>query len=288
MTIDKEKYDYTPYRGPNVVHKTEKTIAEKLPLGLAPDPILAPVVDRLVKYHPEWTFVSIRGYTKSTASQTLAYCYMVYQGTEYLGHISCRYRGNKLTVRLEGPRVSADTVRGRGKETSDTNKAIKLAEKYFCARTLRETMADAAMAASAAANDFYGVRQRAFSTAVGKLTPAMLSYVLDNLPSFSAHAAKLGVENETLDGLQKIVIEREEGLKLRNSAGFLVMTQDGRYILQAAAKGITSGEADTVSELPVEMRRKLGLLKLMDPGVVLPDVGIRLAQNKFFITGEGE
>jgi hypothetical protein len=145
------------------------------------------------------------------------------------------------------------------------------------------------LTANQAANwayNFYGDKQRAYGNSMEALRDAMLSYTIDNLPDFGTYAAKLGVSASALATLPKVVTDREEALRMKHLTGHIVITQDSNYVVQGIRDNDLGLQIDTVSELPTEMQRKLGLLKLLEEKSVVPGIGIRMSRTEFFVMGE--
>ena len=286
MTIEKDKYDYTPYRAPNIMHKTKKGAAEQVPPGLEPQRMIAPLIDRLAKYHPDWMFVSLTGFADGGTGIPTATKYWVYQGMEYLGYIGLGTRDYQATIMLDGPRINAARRRGNGKQTGDVKKALKIVEEYFVGTTPAEKMRLTANQAANWAYNFYGDKQRAYSNSMEALRDVMLSYAIDNLPDFGEYAAKLGVSTDTVTTLPKVVTDREEALRMKGITGHIVITQGSNYVVQDIRENSLGLQIDTVSELPTEMQRKLGLLKLLEEKSVVPGIGVRMSRTEFFVMGE--
>ena len=288
MTIEKDKYDYTPYRAPNIVHKTKKGAAEQVPPGLEPQRMIAPLIDRLAKYHPDWMFVSMTGFADGATHIPTATKYWVYQGMEYLGYIGLGTRDYQTTIMLDSPRIAHLRRRGNGKQTGDVKKALKIVEEYFVGTTPAESMALLHNAVSNRINSRAADANSAFQTEFRPLADPFMEYAMENWDVVKAALKERGCRvSDTVDYVelhkQKAAFGRLH--KYKNSdQGYLVRIDNGVYSVATGYNSpITLYQSDT---LPAHLKTNLGMLKLLGKGATVPDIGVRISENEFFVVGE--
>jgi hypothetical protein len=289
MTIDKTVYDYTPYRAPNIVHETAILNAVKLPAGITPYEIIAPLLDRLAKYHPEWTFVSSLVVIQNDGSHRVS-SYRVYENKEYLGYFATASRNYSKVILLDGPRISKVVDRGKGKRTGDIKKAVKIAEEYFRPTTSDEHLKSLRILTSSIINEKQAAARGRFQTEFHPLSDAVTTYVLENWDTTKAALRDKGLYVDDAVNFQELYEKTQAMDRLaaaKNQAhGVNVWVSNGDYhVINFSAKNRTVYQSDT---LPVGMKGKLGMLKMLNVGDVLPDVGARITETGFFVVGEGE
>jgi hypothetical protein len=287
--LDRNTYDYVPYDGSNVLHQVPQVDNKQLPIGLSPDPFLSHLLYRLVKYHPDWKFISERRYVKYVGARCDATRYYIFAGMEYLGYIDVGlYRDGERSYGLGGPRFDAADTRKSLKYTKDLKKAIKIADEFFKCKTLKEQCRGLITKAQVESHAYYATKERVYSHVVSKLIRPMADYVVDQLPEFIAYLDKAGTSYpEGLTNLKAILEERDQAIALRDKTGYVVITSDNTYLLCRIRGGDKAQYIET-DEIPPEMRGKLGMLKLLDVGAIVPEIGIRLSDTGFFIMEAGE
>lgn len=286
MSLDKEKYDYTPYLQSNIMHQTVKTNTVKLPAGITPHKILTPLLDRLSKYHPDWVFISNNGYDENeiyTVSQ-----YYVYKDKEYLGRFTITSRDYSQVIYLDGPRIAAESMRGKGKKTGNVKKAIKLAEEYFRPTTTHEHLRSLQTLTSNVVNAKLADARSKFQTEFRPLSDAVIAYALENWDTTKVALRERGLYVDDAVDFQELynnntAIERLAAAKNKAHGNGVWIDNGDYHVINFGTKNQAVYQSDT---LPVRMKGKLGMLKLLSVGDVLPDVGARLTQTGFFIVGE--
>ena len=285
--INRETHDFTPYRAPNIVHRTLKSREEKVPKGLEPHALLAPLIDRLARHHPDWMFVSLSA--TFSFGTTICSHYGVYHRNEYLGAIESGYRDYKTTIQIVGPRIDAETRRGKGMQTGDAKKALKIVNKYFMASTPDENLKSLHNGIANHINRRRADAQSMFQNNLRPLSEPIMAYVMENWEVVSEALRAKGLHVSSVDF--KALYAQKQGMdemeKGRiNGHGYTVYIENGVYtVLGGPIPEHRFTQKYQSEELPPHIKSKIGMLKLLDEGAIVPGIGVRMAEDGFFIIG---
>jgi hypothetical protein len=127
--------------------------------------------------------------------------------------------------------------------------------------------------------DIVGDKMRAFDNRVTRILRGLESYLLDNWETVSVIAAKncpKEVSELPLAREEKYIAENVKAA-FDNSGGTLVSLNGSEYV--------TAHGTYTTDTLPVHIKQGLGMLKLVDAGQCIRDVGFRVDADTFFVIG---
>lgn len=245
---------------------------------------------------PQWTFV--QGYyygTKRTRRNNdgLEYDYYcvdrfeVFDGREELGGICAAFNRGAPCIRMSNQRIYLDTERGSSKETKDLKKAMRLLKKYFGVKTLEELTKDALDETSRCVrythSEKLGDWRRAFEHVLGHAT----LYLMENIDSFAPIAEQNGAEPNIVRSMRDKWEQKEitQGIEqcFINGNGVVVYLHGRNY---AVTKLDGTIRAYTADDAPDTLKRKLGLLKLVEDGQCITDAGMRVNEKTYFVAGE--
>jgi hypothetical protein len=128
----------------------------------------------------------------------------------------------------------------------------------------------------------------AFQTEFRPLADPFMEYAMENWDVVKAALKERGCRvSDTVDYVelhkQKAAFGRLH--KYKNSdQGYLVRIDNGVYSVATGYNSpITLYQSDT---LPAHLKTNLGMLKLLGKGATVPDIGVRISENEFFVVGE--
>ena len=257
-------------------------------------PRLEPVIDKLAKKKMgTWTFVATAvRQMNSEEAQLYASAFNVVEKDEELGSVAVGYQyrrnGKEQSIAIESKRI----VKERGDQhiikTGNPALAVRTALRFFVPTTLKEHMHEQIQAAR---NTFERVEARArneLNQTLFRVVPqtVLATYLSNNITDY-----KKFLSNNFPQGLDKL-----EGFdaELRSVEIAKSLSEASRRMtlwIKPNGEVVISDGADMVvyqsDELPASIKRKLGMLKLVEDTQIIEDVGMRL-NNDVFIIMKGE
>jgi len=286
MKLEYSTYTYVPVErvGANVVRQSsanqvaEATVFRKQQLQL--------LVEKLSRRHPDWLFV-----VPSTAPE---YVY-VFCGEEYLGCAGYAYEmsmGGDVFF-LDNKRLAAARSWKRKNKTAnytkDMNKALRIIKDSFIPQNTQE-FADAACAkitSAVAAKASHA--SKLFSNVAATMSEQINKFIIDNWEAFAA--------SDPLMDQSRFPQLHEQNLQLaRFSTVFSLSTRSAFHsyagVFVAAYKGgylcgdrwINEGlKPVDVQDFSDELKLKFAMLKMAQDDEFIPDTGMRINKDLFFI-----
>lgn len=252
--------------------------------------LLKQTIVKLAPMYPLWQFVvpSVNmGYEVAT--------FKVMANGQELGTISRLYHGNNYVIGVTNHRIAGSRIRGSEYKTKDVDKAVLKVKKTFFPRNPNELLSEAAKEAGNFLFEQEMGKERALNKHEFHIKEAMFSYVQGaGFQGFLAHAQTL--EPRVRDNL---IAQLEAKTQLRmevksiaetrrqfdDEIAALVVRDSGKYLVRIN-DNVQIYDDNT---LPESMKGKLGMLKLVDAGFFLSDVGCRVNDEVFVVkTDEGE
>lgn len=310
--IDEMKYEYEEAFLPNVLVEWMKPdpdttpregrmVDDKWPTEY--DDMMKKLLTVLATKHPSWKFVFYnRGFSNTTKwlkddkGEDVRYKYFklehvaVFEGKEYLGSIRKTYGRSSVDAYLiENERIDSTRERGRGATTKDMKKAIRLIEKMFGAKTHDELLKEVR---EECANILYSVasdRKRKYDDVFSRATKGMKKYFIENWQTLSGVALQYGADPTAVESLLDV---RNESLLAgamykckQNESGYVVLIHGNDYVVQSKFDGEeTQTRIYSQADVPEDIKRGVGMLKLVDVKFYIQNVGVRIADNAFFIS----
>jgi hypothetical protein len=257
--------------------------------------LLKEFVYMAAKEFPQWTFVQEFNYgTERTrrTSEGLEYDYYcldvfgVFDGREELGGICAAFNRNAPCIRLTNLRIHFDSERGSSKETKDLKKAIRLLKKYFGTKTLEELTKDALNEARRSISYAHNEKGGEWLRWYRHMTDNLGDYVMENAEVLVPMAEQNGANSKIrsiLDMWEEQKITGGISQCLANENGVVVYLHGQNY---AVTKLDGTIRVYTADDAPDTLKRKLGLLKLVEDGQCITDTGMRVNERNYFIAGE--
>ncbi len=252
--------------------------------------MLDPVVSRLASLNPLWTFV-INNSGHSMGNNRVACGFVVKLDGEELGSIGLSYMGNRgKVIAISNDRIGKGRQRSDSYRTVDADKAILMAKKMFSKMNPSERISKAKDAAERVVSRASWNKERERTQHQSVLKAEMLAWVENNgYQTFMEF-----IEKEALLATKKKVLHAEEKIELldtemktiekvqedfSNNKTALVVKDLGKYLVKIG----DNVELYDDNTLPLDMRMKMGMLKLVEDEQYLTDVGCKVSSEIFVL-----
>ena len=252
--------------------------------------ILDPVVSRLATLNPLWTFVVVN--SGHGAGNTRVACgFSVKLDGEELGTIGLSYMGNRgRVISICNDRIGKGRQRSDAYRTVDADKAILMAKKMFGKMNPSERISKARDAAERVVSRASWNKERERTNHQGNIKNEMLAWVetkghamfleylkTEAIPSLR-HKVTNAMEKVELLDTEMRTIERVQQDFSKNKTA-LVVKDLGKYLVKIG----DNVELYDDNTLPLDMRMKMGMLKLVEDEQYLTDVGCKVSSEIFVL-----
>lgn len=279
-SMDKAVYQY-PSLGPsNVVVECMPAVTDPSVVKL--HPMLRRLVDAVAPLRPKLTFIIIPN-DRTLTHDSPAGVVHVFGGVEYLGYLTTGY-SNHGTAIVFGNAGLADKRTGGGyPHTTDEAKAKRMFLAAYRPTPPSEVAAKLAGKSRAVCGE---MRNERFATAQQHRSTFDLSMAkLFNSGSVSAELTAAlvgaGISSNVISGRVEALNRYHEVLALLDAPTVCVMPVDGGYhVYDYNRQALDYYISD---ELPEALRAPVGLLKMVDVGTVIPNVGVRTHTNALYV-----
>jgi hypothetical protein len=246
---------------------------------------------KVITENPTWEFRveqyygQIKSETADDRPRITVSKFKVFKDGEEVGVIDRDYRydaGGYIfsitsnTIRNERERVGAY-------RTKDAKKALAAIKKTFNPKSLTERMNEAFGEATRAISRQSSRKGADYQNTLRNLSPLMKTFVFIEMEeAFKKYA----IRNGQAHNLAKLQETEDEMLtvtdiesKFKGAGTSLILVANGKYLVK------TGDEIQTYDDntLPVEMRGKLGMLKLVEPEQMIEGVGCRATTEVFVV-----
>jgi hypothetical protein len=293
--MDYNNYEYIELHGyKNVFRREHKSMVNPHVAVSVLHPILVPFVDALIEKRPKWKFVATnRAGTVRLDDGTTVFSYSflkVYENNETIGEIDYSYTYRKdesqTSYAYDNERLAAKRQRGSWTKTTKLDKAVKDVLKAFRPKDTTEIVRERMKIVGGTVSHTVQMETRNFTFQYGKLSDQIPNFVMANWEMLSPMMLEAGLQfDPTLPELYETAqTAKAMGASIgQDGGGLSIIVRPNDYLVVR-----TSGDVEikTSEELPPEVRRKLGMLKLTEVKQYIPDMGIRCAEDTYFITGK--
>jgi hypothetical protein len=252
--------------------------------------MLDPVISRLASLNPLWTFIIVNS-GHSMGNERVACGFMVRLDGEELGQIGLSYMGQRgRVISISNDRIGKGRQRSDSYRTVDADKAILTAKKMFSKMNPSERIQKAKDAAERVVSRASWNKERDRTQHQSLVKNEMLAWVetkghdmfmkyikVEAIPSLKhkvttsmEKVALLDTEMQTIDKVQKDFSANKTALVVKDL---------GKYLVKIGDK-VDLYEDNT---LPLDMRMKMGMLKLVEDEQYLTDVGCKVSSEIFVL-----
>lgn len=248
--------------------------------------LLEPVIYELASTNPTWTFKEIPTQYTVVDDTRMVKGFTVHSGEASLGRISMsrNYSGRSSTswvFDISNPRITRARERGSEITTGNPKTALKAVRKFFGPLTLGEKLdITQGVAKTAGYQALIDARER-HNRANNSIQPAIAAFVhanwaqvLDSMQDSDRAVA------ESLTELREEQLSMETFLHQVSAKEHLtVLIEDDTYITHDGK----TAQTYTSETLPTGIKVNIGMLKLLETGKVVRDVGIRISGKSFIL-----
>jgi len=253
---------------------------------------------KVITENPTWEFrvpeyyATIRSATEDERARIAITKFVVFKDGEQIGIIDRDYRydqgGHVFSITSNAIRNERERVGAY--RTKDAKKALAAIKKTFSNKSVGERMNDALGEAARAISRQSSRKRGDHQSILHSLIPLMKTFAfVENGDAFKNYA----IRNNQAHQLAKIKETEAEMLtvtdiesKFKTDKGTsLVLLSNGKYVVK------TGDEVQLYDDntLPLDMRGKLGMLKLVEPEQMIEGVGCRATTEVFvLLTAERE
>lgn len=244
--------------------------------------VLAETVWLCATKYPLWKF-------QATYVSTVGYVSMfrVYNNGELLGSIEAVQvpTSGAWAVAVENHRISNARARGKAFRTTTPKNAFDKVRKTFGRKNATERLADAEAKTKTVLRDVSYETQNRFGQADEKHVRALIAFaklpnIYEQFLSYAEHneaAAKVVAELEDT----KVAMQTMNDVRAKYGKpdSVLVIVDDGEYIVRYTdhVKIFDDGT------MPYNVRAKLGMLKLVEPGKAIDQFGFRVSEDVYVV-----
>ena len=252
--------------------------------------MLDPVVSRLASLNPLWTFV-INNSGMHMGNARVASGFTVKLDGEELGTIGLSYMGQRgKVIAICNDRIGKGRQRSDSYRTVDADKAVLMAKKMFGKMNPSERISKAKDAAERVVSRASWNKERERTQHQGNIKNEMLAWAetkgnalfleylkAEAIPSLR-HKVTVSMEKvELLDTEMKTIEKVQEDFSNNKTA--LVVKDLGKYLVKIG----DNVELYDDNTLPLDMRMKMGMLKLVEDEQYLTDVGCKVSSEIFVL-----
>jgi hypothetical protein len=240
--------------------------------------------------NPLWTFV-VSDTCHSGLGGRKADKITVKADGEELGEIGTSYMGSRGTViRVSNDRIGKNRQRSNAYRTESVDKAVLMAKKMFGKMNPTERIDKAKDAAERVVSRALWNKERECSNYKGTVQGALLNWAesvgyslfLDYIKTQASYAVASKVRT-SIERLEVLGIEMKTIERVQKDFGTdktaLVIKDSGKYLVKIADKVDMYDD----NSLPVDMRMKLGMLKLVQDEEYLTDIGCKVTSEIFVL-----
>ena len=287
MFIDDVKNRYTYLNSmKNIVHQEPLDRPVVAGRELTIHPAIPTLLDRLMKERPTWRFKSEQHlYTNLKPRLTH---FEIYDGNEQLGRLWVEHHWRDETVRyfFVNPRIHKERDRGGAAYSTKPEVAAKRILKSFHLKTPSERAVEAGVHVRKSLNDIVSKAQYPLRRAKNALENQLFRYAVNHWDTikhnFDADIAKLDLPALAQDNNDAVALHTA----VDNNQGFTIRIEPNSTYL--VSRGEYFHRAFNDSTLTDRLRGALGLLKLLDDNSYIPNVGMRVQSNLYFVIAEQE
>ena len=234
--------------------------------------------------HPEWQFVGEDSWWNTQHEGYVVKRFRIYEGNDEIGTVRLDSYSDKFEIR--NTRINNALAKRNYKSTKKVEQALKIVEQFFGSKTMDERVSEGKRQAQALVSNKAWAAQREFNAIMEKLAPALATYVALNMDAIRPTLEAYGASGAALD----LLVEKNEARKLRDSINDVRNKGVGTTVLLHGDRYVVVHDSDpenhvllAASQLPEEMRAKLGVLKVVDDEDFIESVGVRVSPTTFYL-----
>jgi hypothetical protein len=241
-------------------------------------------LDMLVSSKPNWRFVAT-DFVRPDSITRVYTDFNIYEDDEFLGKVTITHKGRSYKIKVSNDRINAARERGTGYYTEDPVKAQLRIRKTFFKANNDERVEKAAEVAESLLKKENQSKAWEYRHAKDALLDKAGDFAAKNMEAYLQAYPNLLPKKSRYDDARAnygVVKKIKEAFDNGKS---VVVAFDGTHYIVKSEEGVKTLSDET---LPYEMRRKVGLLKLVQDGQMISDVGCRVDGATFVLLPEDE
>jgi hypothetical protein len=241
-------------------------------------------LDMLVSSKPNWRFVGT-DFVRPDSITRVYTDFNIYEDDEFLGKVTITHKGRSYKIKVSNDRINAARERGTGYYTEDPVKAQLRIRKTFFKANQDERVEKAAEIAESLLKKENQSKAWEYRHAKDALLDKAGDFAAKNMEAYLQAYPNLLPKKSRYDDARAnygVVKKIKEAFDNGKS---VVVAFDGTHYIVKSEEGVKTLSDET---LPYEMRRKVGLLKLVQDGQMISDVGCRVDGATFVLLPEDE
>ena len=247
---------------------------------------------KVITDNPTWEFRveqyygQIKSETADTPPRITISKFSVRKDGEEIGKIDRDYRYDQggYVFAISSNAIRSERERVGAYRTKDAKKALAAIKKTFTNKSMAERIDEAMAEAMRAINRQGGRKRNDYANNMQKLMPLIKNFVFDaRADEFKQYAMGNGqltlLSQLRATGMEMLTVEDIEQKFKTGKDTSLVLLSNGKYVVK------TGDEVHLYDDntLPVDMRGKLGMLKLVEPEQMIEGVGCRATTEVFVL-----
>lgn len=273
---------------PNMFIRTGSIDISKVEMTTFWEPVIIWLADKF----PKWKFVG-SSLTQTEASRMkereewkwYPRRWTVFLDGEELGEIGKDYYGHKLCYTISNDRIRDKRERGWAAKTSKIEQAKKIIMKNFRPKDLKEMMQDCTSTVHGGVSSNGYESSNTYSRLLQRLAHYLAADMETNLDTYIQIARRAGYteEQEFKEAIETNKIHRSMERCRKAKKGAVVLIHGDTYAVQTDDGQFYTYENATLPDL---LKRRVGMLKLIENGQTLINVGYRENENQYYVSLE--
>ena len=275
---------------PNVVAMlTDQTINDNSIMSkLHMDKFMADLILPLAKQFPKWEFQGhhLRATNAGCADEKYyPHNWQVKCDGEDLGDIGRDYYGHKPCYTISNHRIWNKRERGNSDKTTKLDKAKKLILKNFKPKDLKELMDEARNTVRRSVGTSLYCAEGEWNTQYHGLCGFLSDHIMADLDAYTEIAIKhgFGRDEKLKSTYEEYHIKRSIGQCEKEKKGAVVLIHGNTYAVETDDGQFYTYENATLPDL---LKRRVGMLKLIENGQTLVNVGYRESESHYYVSLE--
>ena len=273
---------------PNMFIRTGSIDISKVEMTTFWEPVIIWLADKF----PKWKFVG-SSLTQTEASRMkereewkwYPRRWTVFLDGEELGEIGKDYYGHKQCYTISNDRIRDKRERGWAAKTSKIEQAKKIIMKNFRPKDLKEMMQDCMSTVHGGVSSNGYESSNTYSRLLQRLAHYLAADMETNLDTYIQIARRAGYteEQEFKEAIETNKIHRSMERCRKAKKGAVVLIHGDTYAVQTDDGQFYTYENATLPDL---LKRRVGMLKLIENGQTLINVGYRENENRYYVSLE--
>lgn len=281
MFMDDIKNEYFyPMGGTSVVLEKDKNWATHGKEGTAVvHPSMARFIDALRVKRPTWRFKSTERVYNNEGQELRNFD--VYDGNEQLGRVwtERHWRTAEERYYYNNHRLEKSRQRGGGGFSTKVAVAVKKVVDTFGVKSLDELADEAVKKVNNVTSGVYSNASYSYQSAKQKVTKALLAYIEANWETLKPYTT--GCDGIDLRELRLHYDAADKVYPSQDRDGSATVFMHGDQMVMSR-KG-SEAKVVTLADLTDKQRAALGMLKLMEDKAFIPEVGVRVDRETFYL-----